>query len=290
MGALPLFLVIISTFMHAAWNLSAKSRLDKRLFFRRMLGFVAAAGFVPAALSEISAGSIPPAAWLLCLGSGLFCGSYFYFLARSYESADFTVAYPVARALPVLLIAAGDVLRGRPPTPAAAAGLFLVAAGCLLAPLESFREVKLRRYFNRGSLFMLLAAAGTVGYSLLDKIAQEAVAAGHASAFRYGYFFYLFTFLVYSLYPVKGKTGGNSPCGNLRPPLVCGVISFISYSLILWAYQLTEQASYVVAFRQFSIVIGVVTGLHIFREKGMAVRLAGSLLLTAGLVLIAVRG
>lgn len=290
MHPLPLLLVVISTFMHAAWNLSAKSRKDKRLFFRRMLGFVAAAGLVPAAASEFYAGSIPPGAWLLCMGSGLFCGSYFYFLARSYESADFTVAYPVARALPVLMVAAGDALRGRSPTPWAAAGLIMVAAGCFFVPLESFKEIKLGRYFNRGSLFMLLAAAGTVGYSLFDKIAQEAVAPGHASAFRYGYFFYLFAFLAYCIYPVRRKTRETSPCGNLRPPVVCGAVSFVSYSLILWAYQLTEQASYVVAFRQFSIVIGVITGLHIFREKGMAVRLTGSLLLTAGLVLIAVRG
>lgn len=290
MHPLPLTLVIISTFLHAAWNLSAKSRNDKRLFFRRMLGFVAAAGFVPAAASEFYAGSIPPAAWLYCAGSGVFCGGYFYFLARSYESSDFTVAYPVARALPVLLIAAGDAFRGRPPTAAAAAGLTMVAAGCLLAPLESFSGIRLKRYFNKGSLFMLLAAAGTVGYSLLDKIAQETVAPGYGSAFRYGYFFYLFTFLAYSLYPVRRKTRETSPCGGLRPPIICGAIAVISYSLILWAYQLTEQASYVVAFRQFSIVIGVITGIRIFMEKGLAVRLTGSLLLTAGLVLIAVKG
>jgi drug/metabolite transporter (DMT)-like permease len=290
MNPLPLILIIISTFMHAAWNISAKSRKEKRLFFRRMLGFVAAAGFLPAVASELYTESMPPAAWLYCAGSGAFCGSYFYFLARSYESSDFTVAYPVARALPVLLIAVGDALRGMPPTILASAGLLMVAAGCLLAPLESFKEIKLRRYFNKGSFFILLTAAGTVGYSLLDKIAQEAVSPGHASAFRYGYFFYLFTFLAYILYPVKHKTRENSTRVNLRTPYLCGAVAFISYSLILWAYQLTEQASYVVAFRQFSIVIGVLAGLHIFREKGMAVRLAGSLLLTAGLVLIAIKG
>ncbi len=103
MDALPLFLIIISTFMHAAWNLSARRQRNERIFFRRMLGFVAFAGFIPAALSEFSAGSISQKAWLCVIGSGIFCGSYFYFLARSYESSDFTVAYPVARALPVLL-------------------------------------------------------------------------------------------------------------------------------------------------------------------------------------------
>ncbi len=290
MGALPLILIIISTFMHAAWNLSAKRQRNERIFFRRMLGFVALAGFFPAVLSEISAGSISRTAWLCVAGSGFFCGSYFYFLARSYESSDFTIAYPVARALPVLLVAVGDTLRGRAPTPAAAAGLIMVASGCLFAPLESVKEIKFSRYFNRGSLFMLLTAAGTVGYSLLDKIASEAVTAGPASAFRYGYFFFFFTFLAYNLYPVRTKTHENNVEGAFRAPLICGVIGFASYGFILWAYQLTELASYVVAFRQFSIILGVITGLMIFKEKGASVRVAGGLLLTAGLVLIAVRG
>ncbi len=137
---------------------------------------------------------------------------------------------------------------------------------------------------------MLLTAAGTVGYSILDKIASEAVTPGPWAAVRYGYFFYLFSFIAYILYPVRTRTHENKISPNFKTSAVCGSVCFISYALILWAYQLTEHASYVLAFRQFSIVLGVAAGLHLFSEKGMAVRLTGSLLLAAGLVLIAVRG
>jgi uncharacterized membrane protein len=60
--------------------------------------------------------------------------------------------------------------------------------------------------------------------------------------------------------------------------------------LILWAYQLSPVASYIVAFRQFSIVIGAVLGFIIFKEKGVYVRLSGALLIAAGMVLIGVWG
>ena len=67
-------------------------------------------------------------------------------------------------------------------------------------------------------------------------------------------------------------------------------MTFTAYWLILWTYQLTQRASYVVAFRQFSIVIGVVVAFLVYHEKGVAVRLTGTLLLTIGLVLIALWG
>ncbi len=287
MAPLAVLLIIVSSFMHAAWNLAARRRGGERIFFGRMLGFIAIAGFLPALASEISAGSISSRAWMCVIGSGLFCGSYFYFLARSYESSDFTTAYPVARALPVLLVAAGDVLRGRFPSAGAAAGLLIVAGGCFLVPLTSFGGIKLKKYFNRASIFMLLTAAGTVGYSILDNMGQESVSPGAASAFRYGYFFFLFTFIIYACMP---GTRRNSAEVNFRGPALAGVLGFTSYGLVLWAYQITELASYVVAFRQLSIIIGIVSGIIILKEKGAAVKLTGGLMLAGGLVLIALKG
>ncbi len=173
MSPFAITLVIFSSFMHAGWNLLARRGRGERLFFKRMLMFIAAAGFAPAVASEFIANSLTLKAWFCAAGSGALCGMYFFFLARSYESSDFTIAYPVARALPVLLVAVGDTLRGRFLTPAGIAGVLLVAGGCFLLPLESLRKAAKHRYFNRSNICMLLAALGTVGYSLLDKIASE---------------------------------------------------------------------------------------------------------------------
>jgi drug/metabolite transporter (DMT)-like permease len=56
------------------------------------------------------------------------------------------------------------VLRGRFLTPLGWLGVLLVAGGCILVPLQSFKDFSLQRYFNRTSLWMVLAALGTVGY------------------------------------------------------------------------------------------------------------------------------
>ena len=63
---------------------------------------------------------------------------------------------------------------------------------------------------------------------------------------------------------------------------------FIStaYMLILWVYQMIPQASYVVALRQFSIVVGVVVAIVIFREPAAKIRLSAALIITAGVVLV----
>jgi len=128
--------------MHAGWNLLIRRhRSEGAAFIERMLLVTVLVGLVPALLSEMHAHSIKPMAWLLVSGSGLCCGIYFFFLSRAYAVSDFTTVYPVARSLPVLLIAFVEVLLGRFPSPMGWVGLILVALGCLLSPLLSFRDI-----------------------------------------------------------------------------------------------------------------------------------------------------
>ena len=65
-------------------------------------------------------------------------------------------------------------------------------------------------------------------------------------------------------------------------------LSICSYGLIVWVYQLTERISYVVAWRQFSIVIGVVVAFMIFHEPGRLVRTFAAILITSGLIVVAI--
>lgn len=286
-----LFLVLISTFLHAGWNLLARRLRSEGAFFGRMLLVTVTIGLVPAALSEWWTRSINQTAWLCVLGSGICGGLYFCFLARAYRSSDFTVVYPMARALPVLLVAMGDVLRGRLLTGAGWAGVALVMIGCFLTPLISVRDVSWRRYVNRASMWMLLTALGTVGYTLLDKVASEQVTAGPATAARYGYFYFAIAWFVFFI--SGGARGGatESP-GRIgwRGPILAAMLTFGAYWLVLWAYQLTERAGYVVAFRQFSIVLGVAMAFVIYKERGIVVRTCGAGLIGAGLVIIGLWG
>jgi uncharacterized membrane protein len=170
-------------------------------------------------------------------------------------------------------------------------GMMLVVLGCVFVPLRSFRDLSLRPYWNRASLWMLLTALGTVGYTLLDKMASEIVDPGPATAARYEYAFLLVALGIYAagMRMFRADEAQANTVGWIRPALAA-ILNFGAYWLVLWAYQLSERAGYVVAFRQFSIVIGVILAFAIFKESGRTVRLSGTALITAGLVIIGVWG
>ena len=291
MNPFVIALILSSTVMHAGWNLLARYRGSEADFFSRMLTVVVLFGFVPGIVSEALTHSLNPTAWVYVVGSGCFCALYFFCLARAYASSDFTTVYPVARALPVLLVGMGDIVRGIYPTAIGWMGMLLVIAGCFLAPLRSFRAFSARAYLNRTSLYMLLTAMGTVGYTLLDKLASEVVLQGPSTAARYGYLYFLISFVAYRvLLWIFRSEGRELQMVGWRVPFYAAFLTFGAYWLILWAYQLSRHASYVVAFRQFSIVIGVILGFVIYKEQGLVVRGAGTSMIALGLVLVGLWG
>ena len=256
-----------------------------------MLIVIASVGIVPMVISEIVTHSIGPDAWLYLLGSGTCAGIYFYALGRAYGSSDFTIVYPVARALPVLLVGIGDVFFGRDLPAAGWLGLLFVASGCILSPLESFREFKPSRYFHSSIYWMVMAATGTVGYTLLDKAASGLITAGAASAARYGFVFFCVAGMVFTiLTSVRNRSIFHDKSAGWKGPIIGAALNFCSYWLVLWAYQLSRQASYVVAFRQLSIVIGVIVAFAIYKERGICVRIIASFLIVIGLILISLNG
>ncbi len=286
-----LVLTLFSAPMHAGWNLLAKRQRSEGLFFLEILKLGALLGLGPAVLSEIFSGFMPARAWVCVLLSGGCAGAYFFFLAKGYADSDFTVVYPIARSLPVLLVGMGDVFRGKNPSLVGWVGMALVAAGCLLTPITRFGEISWRKYIHWSSLWMILAALGTVGYSLSDKIASEVILQGPGSAARYCYFFFAIAFLFYSLLHWRFHPDAKEPHKIRRRVSILGAaLTYGSYFLILWAYQLADRASYIVAFRQLSIVLGVIAAFAIYKERGLAVRISAAVIITAGLLLITIWG
>lgn len=291
MSGFVIALVLVSTFFHAGWNLLARYAGSEDIFYKRMLIITMIAGFLPAVISEIRTGSMTPLAWACVVGSGTCAAFYLYGLARAFAASDFTIVYPVARALPVVFIALVDVLRGRYLTPLGWAGIGLVVIGSVLVPQQRFGDFRIRNYMNIAVLWMVVAALGTIGYTLLDNLAAEVVQSGPATAARYAYFYFSISFFPYVLLmrSVKPSPEARKDHGWILPG-IGALLAFGAYWLILWAYQLNLVTSYIVAFRQFSIVIGASMAFLIFKEKGFFVRISGAVLITSGLILIGLWG
>lgn len=94
---------------------------------------------------------------------------YLVGLGVAYKQADIGVIYPMARALPVLMVGFGTLLLGYSLTYNQWLGFALITLGCLVVPLKSFKDLKPRAYLNLGVLWALIAAIGTTGYSIIDK-------------------------------------------------------------------------------------------------------------------------
>jgi drug/metabolite transporter (DMT)-like permease len=287
MPPLALALIVVSTFMHAGWNLLARGQRSSPVLLH-MLVLTGLVGVGPTLAGEQFASPVFAAAGGHLVLAGFFQGLYFFGLTLGYRLGEFTVVYPLARALPVLLIALADLALGRPPSALGWAGILLVFGGCLLAPLSSLRSLRLDTYVNRGTFWALVTAAGVMGYTLTDAAAASLLAPGPSSALRYGLFETVLTVPFYWLMlRMAGARADTSRPGSWARLVLISILVFGAYGLVLWSYQLSAQTSYIIALRQFSIVVGVALGSVLFGEPAAGLRVSAALIITLGTVCIA---
>jgi drug/metabolite transporter (DMT)-like permease len=317
MPPLAVSLVLFSTLLHASWNLLAKRGSSAPALFPRVLMAVAVPGVLIGVLGEWRGASLLATAWPFLLVAGMFQASYFLGLTMGYRTGDLSLVYPLVRALPVLLVSGFDVLRGQVPGAAGWLGLALVLGGCLLVARpagarRADRPPEQRpRWHGTAIGWAALAALGTVGYTVADKLAADAITAagqaGGVTAFRYG----LWEFTITAAYYLsslalwdrlrrrpasRAATGpaARSPFaaepGRWPVTVLIATLMLVTYALVLWAYQMSWQTSYVVALRQFSIVAGVVGGALLLGEAARTARIAGAVVIVAGVAAITFAG
>lgn len=294
-------LIIVSAFMHAGWNFISKRRNPSLAFF-----FVTAV-FATLAISPILfihrgvLGGVPTAVWQLVLATGIAQGIYFFGLAGAYRQGDISLAYPLARALPVLFVALISLLLGNGGQIGRIGliGMGLITAGCIILPLPHFRQLKLHNYQDAVILMALVAAVGTTGYTLIDDQAlrQMRVAIPLENSQITLIFIALQTSstalmlgLATLVSPAERRQlrqiGQNRTL--LLTSLLTGVVIMSTYGLVLAAMAYVSNVSYVAAFRQLSIPIGAVLGLTLQQEPRYAPKLLGIGIVSVGLILVGI--
>ena len=170
MSILAALLLTLSALLHAGWNLLSKKVSPTTSFFLLANGIASLCLspllFVYASVLD----DFPKGVWLLIFYSGLFQALYMWGLAGAYSKGAISIVYPLLRAIPVLFVAllAFFLKQGETLSPIGICGIIVISAGCILVPMQSFRETKLSTFFNLSCLFALFSAAGTVGYTLID--------------------------------------------------------------------------------------------------------------------------
>ncbi|MCK5428934.1 MAG: EamA family transporter [Anaerolineales bacterium] len=284
-------LTLLSAFTHASWNfLARKSHETDQLLHSGLV--IIAVGIIPAFIIGFYGASFPTQVWINIPISGTFLAIYYLGIIQGYRSGEFTVVYPIARALPVLIIALSDIVLGFPPTMLGWAGIFLVSIGLIMSPLDSVSRFSLAAYKKKATLWAILAAVGITGYSFIDSASADMMQPGVATALRYFIFQTFFSILIYLFIlrslptPIHWAKG----LAAWRRPAIIALLVTCGYTLVLLAYQLTSETSYVVAIRQFSIVIGVLMAVILLREAVPKIRILAAAIITSGVFIIALAG
>ncbi len=303
MSTIAAVLIITSAFMHAGWNFVSKRQNPSLAYF--FVTAVSASLFISPVLilHRHVLPLIPLSVWMLVVGTGLSQMIYFIGLAGAYRHGDISLAYPLARALPVLLVAGISFLLGNGDAISQLSlfGMVLITAGCILLPLPHFKKVRLSEYVDVVYLMALLAAVGTTGYTMLDDQALRQLRSMTALPLSNSEITLLFI-------PLQtGSTAVMLGLGTLLYPaerrqlasilkhrsliisaMLTGVAIMSTYGLVLAAMAYVSDVSYVAAFRQLSIPIGAILGLTWQQEPRYRPKIMGIGIVSIGLILVGV--
>lgn len=265
--------VLAAALAHASWNAIAHRISDSVV----AMALVGGGGLILSLPLLLSGPPAPASRPYLAASVGLHV-AYFALLLRSYRAGEFSQAYPIARGLsPVVVTAVAWFLVGERLSGIRLAGVLLVPAG--LACL-----VFIGRWPGRAAL-TAAAATGLViaAYTTVDGIGVR-LAGGTG-----GYIGWLMTLQGSVCAAIALAIRRGSLPRQLRPVwgagVLGGVLSVAAYGLVLWA-QTRSPLALVAALRETSIIIGALVGTLIFREPFGRSRVAATVLVVAGIVLL----
>jgi drug/metabolite transporter (DMT)-like permease len=287
-----LALVLSAALIHAGWNLAAKRVPGGGALFVWCYYTVGAVGFVPVlAVLLFTRSYDPQPTWLLAiLGNALLHIAYGIVLQRGYTVGDLGVVYPLARGTgPLLSGAFAVVVLGERPGPIALLGGLLIVVGVLVigfgrSPGQGDApELPNRR--RLGIAFGILTGAVIGGYTLWD--AHSVTALGVPPVVYFGAATLLQSAFLLPMALRFRPQVARIWHDHKVEAMIIGIASPVAYLFVLFALQ-RAPVSLVAPAREVSIVFGGLIGWLVLREPNPARRLAGAVLVLAGIAAIAV--
>lgn len=291
-------IVLLSAVAHATWNLFSKSISPSGAFFWYCTLWGAVITLPVLAVYQSTITELTPAVWWMVLLTGFFQALYLSSLAAAYRHGEMSVVYPLARSSPLIILLFGAIFLGTVDriTFAAVVGIFLIVAGCMVLPMRYLNQFRWSNYLNLATLFALIAAASTAGYSLVDDAATRWIRElpGHGlSNWETALIFVMlqaWSALAWLSVIVAFQTEERQLMPVLfakwRITMGAGILILGTYSLVVWAMAYADDVSYVVAFRQISIPIGVTMGWFFLKETLHGPKVLGVIVILIGLGLV----
>ncbi|SDN41611.1 DMT family transporter [Actinacidiphila guanduensis] len=275
-------LVLVAAACHAVWNTASKYKRGDTVLFVWAYAIASAALFLPLGAVSVATGA-QRLDWRLAAGCAVSAAlhlTYSLTLQTGYDRAELGVVYPVARGTgPVLTMLGALLVLGEHITGTAAAGAGLVVGGILVVTGNPFGH----RNPLPGIAWGAATGATIVAYTLWD---SDSITALHLDPVAY----YVGTMLLQTLILLpRGLARRRELAAEVRtdvvPILVIAVLSPVAYILVLVAMR-SAPVALVAPLRESSIVLGSLLAWRLFDEGGLPRRLAGAVIVLAGIAAI----
>jgi drug/metabolite transporter (DMT)-like permease len=268
------FAVIAAAITHAVWNAIAHGIKDQTLAFA-LIGV----GGIAVGIPLVIVAAMPRAdCWPYLLGSVAIHIFYNLLLMRCYRLGEFGQVYPLARGTSplVVTILAAIFIREDLALPQIA-GVLVVSAGLATLVLAG----------RRPGRAAFLAAVGTgltiAAYTTVDGVGVR------LSGSPVGYIGWLMVLesLCVPMFALARRRDVllKQPRRILLAGLAAGALSVLAYGLVLWA-QTRGALAPIAALRETSVIFGAIIATLIFHEPFGRTRIAATVLVAAGIVLL----
>ena len=273
---LALGLILLSAVVHAVVNVLTK-RAEDKYAMRLLIGVFSAVIVAPALFFVPLPHGI--AVWLL-LGTAFVHAIYELLLVKSYESADFSAVYPVARGTGPLFTALGAIFLLHEHAPLVElVGIVLVCGGVIAIGLSHRATVGATT-----GLFYALGTGLTIGiYTLIDATGVRSV----AEPFSYVLWFFVAhgASVLFTAPGIRGRGIIIEARRQWRLGVGVAALSIVTYGSAMLAYRFGATAQ-LAALRETSVLFGTALAMSFLGEHMTLRRWLAAGVIASGAILL----
>ena len=271
------FLVLLAGLVHAVWNAMAKGIASQSTSFALMNVGIAIVSWV--ALPFVGLPRV--AAWPFVLASTACHIGYELFLMGSYQRANFSRAYPIARGVAPLLVSMGGLVFASEHLDARGVlGIFFIVVGVV-----SLAYVRHSSKLDRTGMYWALATGAAIAvYTVVDGLG---VRRSH-DTLRYAVVLFLLQSSLWLIAVVirRGWRWSDNP-STITIGLLAGLMSLVAYTVVLYA-QTRAPLGAVSALRETGVVWAAAFGVVFFKEGRARAIMVPALIVVVGIALLSV--
>jgi drug/metabolite transporter (DMT)-like permease len=206
---------------------------------------------------------------------------------KALKISPLSLTLPFLSLTPVFLILFSFLIVGEKVSFQGGIGILVLAAGTYILHLHEMKNDIWGPFKaitkEKGSVFMILVA---LIYSITSSLGKRAIE--HSSALFFGTTYFMVMTILFT--PIALLMGRNEACTFMKGKhykrlIVPGIFYSVMIASHMLAISLTKVA-YMISLKRTSVIIGVIYGYFLFKEKNIKERLAGAIIMIVGFVMI----